>query len=609
MRLCTAKYEHYMEKFFFNLGLSIGKNPKKYIGVLCIITAISCFGFYDFTSHTESKMFFDFLQQNGTLHMIEVLIRAKDGQSLLRLEHLKQLSALTREIVTNLTDTNGTNLTYSDMCEPYCEKNSAFYTILNIFETTDSNSSSIEITYPTTEILGRQILVANNLFNITTEGPSNKIVAFNSVVLRYYLTHSTEKPMIAFEDKLVNLHYDSNKYPLLEGQAGSDNLVAKEVRRLGATTAPYLGISLVLLCIFLSLCSLKYRRRDSKPIEACLGALIPVLSGITTIGMVSATGLAFQSIIVSTLFLVLAIGIDDVFVILAAWHRTDKSLDIPERIAYTVKEAGCSMTVTTITNLVSFGNGVLSTTPVLQTFAIYSSVASVVCYIYQLIIFPAIIAITAPREYQIEDEKKSCLPEEFYIVGKMSAVADVIWKKLAVIVGSSWMRILTISILIGYWYLAAFGVYTMETDLSIQKMAYKDARIVKFKDDMDVTLKEMQSVAVLVHNPQDLRDPSTLGRLKNLIYDFETATYSFGESSTICWLQPYLDFLNFYTDSEEEDAVSTHFNFTYKDIPSFLSSQTYFKPMLRINEEKCSANVPECVESFIFTTGFTTVVK
>ncbi|KAF1755055.1 hypothetical protein GCK72_021623 [Caenorhabditis remanei] len=464
------------------------------------------------------------------------------------------------------------------------------------------------------------MLLANNLYGVKTDPDTHQILSFSSVILRFFLTNPTIKPMTDFENEIVKLVYDSGKYRLIHGQVASDNLVAKEVKRLGNETAPWLSVALAILCAFLVVCSLRYRRSESKPLEACLGALIPVLSGLTTVGMVSATGLAFQSIIVSTLFLVIAIGIDDVFIILAAWHRSDKNLEIPERLALTVQDAGCSMTVTTVTNLVSFGNGVLSTTPVLQTFAIYSSVASVVCYIYQLVIFPAIIAITAPKEYKelgkMEEEKT------FEFIGRLSEWSEKMWHQLAAIIGTYWMRILTISILLGYWYLSVYGIFSMETDLSIQKMADQKSRIVKYKKEADIIMKEMQSVAVLVKQPGDLRKPENLENLQNLIKDFEAAKYSYGKESTICWLQSYLDFLAFYEDSEEDfEEISGNFsasdsgaihktvNFTYTDLPNFLNSASHFNPMIRYSEKDCEKNLPSCLQSFVFSTGFTTVVR
>uniref|UniRef100_A0A1I7T688 SSD domain-containing protein n=1 Tax=Caenorhabditis tropicalis TaxID=1561998 RepID=A0A1I7T688_9PELO len=550
-------------------------------------------------------MFFEFLRQNGTLHMIEVLFQASDNGSLLRPAYRHQLIGISKEIVEDLEVTTGGHIQrYGDMCEPYCEKNDAFFALMDLFES--NSTDSFELTYPSTHILGHQMLLANNIYGVKTDPSTQRILSFSSVMIRLYLTNPTLQPMLDFEDKCVHLAYDSGKYPLIRSQVASDNLVAKEVRRLGTDTAPWLSVALGILCAFLMACSLRYRRKESKPLEACLGAMIPVLSGLTTVGMVSATGLAFQSIIVSTLFLVIAIGIDDVFIILAAWHRSDRNLEIPERIALTVQDAGCSMTVTTVTNLVSFGNGVLSTTPVLQTFAIYSSVASVICYIYQLVIFPAIIAITAPKEYRELDKMEE--EKTFESIRVMSEWSDRMWHRLAAIIGTYWMRLLTISILLGYWYLSVYGIYTMETDLTIQKMADKNARIVVFKRETDDILKEMQSVAILVNSPGDLSNTTNLENLQNMIRDYEKALHSYGNESTICWLQSYLDFLAFYEDSEEDESPKP-VNFTYSDIPSFLNSASHFKPMMRVNEEECDKNSPKCLRSFIFTTGFTDVVK
>lgn len=169
----------------------------------------------------------------------------------------------------------------------------------------------------------------------------------------------------------------------------------------------------------------------------------------------------------------------------------------------------------------------------------------------------------------------------------------------------------------------------METDLTIQKMADQNARIVKFKRDADIILKEMQSVAILVKSPKDLRKMENLKKLQKMIKDFESAKNSFGNESTVCWLQSYIDFLTFYQENDEEfdnDDVITEnsakksnfseekpaksrFQFTYSDLPAFLNSEPQYKPMIRYSESECVKNSEKCIESFIFTTGFTDVVK
>ncbi|ETN75506.1 patched family protein [Necator americanus] len=225
-------------------------------------------------------------------------------------------------------------------------------------------------------------------------------------------------------------------------------------------------------------------------------------------------------------------GIDDVFIMLAAWHRTEKSLDIPRRVAEMV-----------------------------QTFAIYSVVASIICYLYQLILFPAILTLTAHNEYKkVDDECSStCLPEELTPIKHAGVFHDRAWKYMARVVGKPWMRILTILVLIVYWSVTYYGISIVETDLSVQKLAPPDARIVKFKIRYDqaikmlmIQIKGMQTFAVVVTTPGDLRDANRLTAVKSMIKDYETASYSYGPASTFCFLQPYLDYLTF-REGEEED--------------------------------------------------------
>lgn len=65
----------------------------------------------------------------------------------------------------------------------------------------------------------------------------------------------------------------------------------------------------------------------------------------TTTGITSAFGIKFQSIAVASFFLILSVGIDDVFIILRAWDRTNTNLDIPQRLSRTLESAGPSVTI------------------------------------------------------------------------------------------------------------------------------------------------------------------------------------------------------------------------------------------------------------------------
>lgn len=66
---------------------------------------------------------------------------------------------------------------------------------------------------------------------------------------------------------------------------------------------------------------------------------------IATMGIMSAFGMRFQSIVVAAIFLVLSVGIDDIFILTRAWHHSSSECSLEERMAITLEDAGPSITI------------------------------------------------------------------------------------------------------------------------------------------------------------------------------------------------------------------------------------------------------------------------
>ena len=66
------------------------------------------------------------------------------------------------------------------------------------------------------------------------------------------------------------------------------------------------------------------------------------------------------------------IGIDDTFVMLAAWRRTRLQDPVPKRLAETYADAAISVTITSITDMLSFYIGILTPFPSVQIFCSYT---------------------------------------------------------------------------------------------------------------------------------------------------------------------------------------------------------------------------------------------
>jgi len=76
-------------------------------------------------------------------------------------------------------------------------------------------------------------------------------------------------------------------------------------------------------------------------------------------GLMALCRFPWQAINLASVFLLLGVGLDDTFVMLAAWRHTDSSATNEERMRECYKEAAVSITITSLTNVLSFFIGAL----------------------------------------------------------------------------------------------------------------------------------------------------------------------------------------------------------------------------------------------------------
>lgn len=89
---------------------------------------------------------------------------------------------------------------------------------------------------------------------------------------------------------------------------------------------------------------------------------------------------------------------------------------------------------------------------------------------------------------------KHCLPEEIKVIRPLSRFHNIFWKKLAIVVTHPLTAVVTIVVLVAYWYFSIYGILNVKVDLSIQKMAPQEARIVQFKNEYDRAIKVGRSL-------------------------------------------------------------------------------------------------------------------
>ena len=111
---------------------------------------------------------------------------------------------------------------------------------------------------------------------------------------------------------------------------------------------------------------------------------------VITIGMCSFFGVFYSPVNSILPVLMIGLGVDDMFVIMEAWKHTEKvtpGIDLVERTALTMKQAGVAITVTSITDAVAFAVGATTSLPALRSFCIYAALGIISVYCMQITFF------------------------------------------------------------------------------------------------------------------------------------------------------------------------------------------------------------------------------
>ena len=126
--------------------------------------------------------------------------------------------------------------------------------------------------------------------------------------------------------------------------------------------------------------------------------LIVVFSLVVSVGVVSVLGIAVTPIISEVIpFLVLAIGIDNVFLLSQTFRRQPIHLTLATRLHLTLQEVGKGITLAAASECGAFLLGASTDIPAVQVFALMSAVAIAVDWLMQMTVFCAFMLVDAKR--------------------------------------------------------------------------------------------------------------------------------------------------------------------------------------------------------------------
>ena len=216
------------------------------------------------------------------------------------------------------------------------------------------------------------------------------------------------------DDDAVPLVWTSDTVDIFPQTAGATSReLGKAIR--GDLVALQVGFMIILVyAIFIFW---KYDPVHSRALLAVAGCCSVGLSIGFAYGFSTGIGLKLNPVINVLPFILIGIGIDDMFVLVAALESESASLDPQERMARAMAKAGVSITITSFTDAMAFVLGTASQLPALSTFCGFAAIGIAADFLLQISFFAGFMALDARREALRKTDCCPCccsapLPEE-----------------------------------------------------------------------------------------------------------------------------------------------------------------------------------------------------
>lgn len=224
----------------------------------------------------------------------------------------------------------------------------------------------------------------------------------------YYMNSiSAEWEKVIFE-KIVN-KYNEKKEEYFKGKGMeylimdrlTERSIPDQLEEMNAQNIGVVIISYVVMFVYISLCMGEFSLVKSRILLALGGIFLVVISFLCSVSIVSMMGIKLSLISAEVVpFLVLAIGVDNMFIITGTKDRISrlyKIIKIPKLIAISMAEAGPSITVASLCEFLAFIVGYLTKIPALQSFCITAAFAVLIDFVLQITLFISLVSLDEER--------------------------------------------------------------------------------------------------------------------------------------------------------------------------------------------------------------------
>ena len=248
----------------------------------------------------------------------------------------------------------------------------------------------------------------------------------------------------------------------------------------------------------------------------------------------------------SVTFFFSGIGLDDTYVALSAWRKTDQDEDVESRLGEALAEAAMSITITSLTDALAFGIGATSTFPAVRDFSIYCLVAVTFCYFYQLFFFAPCLALSGHRESKMRQACCFCYTTNkihYYSDHKMPFIANFFKNIYGPFLNNEKVMAVVILVFLGYLGISLWGSTLIGFGFPEEKLVRDGSEASQYYKLISEYFSSTPRITMIVTSKIDYSDPDVQYDLEYALSAMEFNEHIFDKEHTESWLRSYLQFL------------------------------------------------------------------
>ncbi|XP_046556222.1 patched domain-containing protein 3-like [Haliotis rubra] len=330
---------------------------------------------------------------------------------------------------------------------------------------------------------------------------------------------------------------------------------------------------------------------SSRAWASLAGVLAAGFGILSSFGLVSLCGVKFVNIVGVTPFLVIGIGVDDMFLLMSSWAETYPLRDqtVASRMGKTFASAGIGITITSLTNLLAFLTGISSVFLSVRNFCVYTGVGVIFCYLYQCLLFSPCLALHARRV----DSNRHCMTclktksrDEFRNDGASTCKVfccggspptkrgqderffeTLPRKYLPRMLLNMWGKIVVILIYIVYLSVSIWGTLNFKQGLILKNLVSSTSYYYSYRETYDMHFPRAFPIPFVFGSTTDYTNTQTVNNIDLLIQNAKSDS-SVDADSLICWLNIYRN------DSSYDSSSSAAF---VSGLKTFLTANTVYE--------------------------------